>query len=198
MNQLDPKQVYLALADPETMATTLHVILLSSYGEEIYETDPVDLYLRLEEDFGVRPTEEVESRINAILMATSTDLFYQDPHAFMAICETLTNGDPGIDIMEPLTLPEIMWADWEVELNRPPGHMSKAVERLIHKAMETEAGDHDTEDLFDSDNYGYLMLYLEARREELKNQLEKLGATTADLPPIQGPKTPAIDPSFVS
>jgi hypothetical protein len=190
--KLDAKSVFLALSDPNTLATTVHIILLSSYGEAIYDTDPIDLYLRLEEDFGVKPTEEIENRINAILMATSTDLFFNDPQAFTAVCETILNGDPGLDVLDPLTLPEIMWGIYEVELNRTPAHMSKSVERIIHEAMETEAGDPETEDLFGSDSYGYLMRFLEEQREVLRTQLENLGLPAVDLPPIQGNPPPQI------
>lgn len=180
--QLDKKAVYLALTNPNTLATVLHIILLSAYGEEIYDTDPVELFLRLDEDFNAQITEEGENRVNAILMSVSTELYYTDPQAFSAIADTLSQGDPGIDVIEPLTLPEILWASYEVELNRAPSPMSKAVESVIQAALEDEIEEAD-----DGDAYGYISRFLEDQREVLRLQLEKLGIVGFDLPPIHAP-----------
>jgi hypothetical protein len=184
---LKPKEVYLALTDPNTFATVLHTILLSAYGEEIYQTDPVELYMRLEDDFGAKPVEEVENRIQAILMATSTELFYEDPHAFNAICESLCNGDPGIDLLEPLTLPEVLWSVYEVELNHGPGEMGVSVQRLVQEAMDSEADDPESGS---EDTLAYLHSYLEQQRSELHHQLVAIGAKPDALPPIQAPAPP--------
>ena len=191
--QLDPKAAYLALSDPETLGTTLHIILLSTYGKDIYESDPVDLFLRLEEDFGVEKLpEELENRINAILMLTGTDLFYKDPDAFTAIAQTLADGDPGLDIIEPLTLPEILWSLYEAELQRGPHPMSKSVEKLVEQALEQESGDPETEDLYSSDQYGYTRRFLEEQRAVLEKQLEHLGLDHPDLPPVQPQNRPSL------
>jgi hypothetical protein len=185
---LNSKAVYLALTDPNTFATVVHTILLSAYGPDIYETDPIDLYMRLEEDFGAKPIEEVENRIQAVMMATSTDLFFQDPHAFSAIVESLANGDPGIDVLEPLTLPEILWAIYEVELNHGPGKMEPHVEKLIQQAMDEEGEDMEGSETNPLD---YLQNYLEEQRSALRHQLEAIGAKAPALPPIHAPDLPS-------
>lgn len=183
-HKLDPKAVYRALDNPNTMGTVLQVILISAYGDDIYTVDPVELFLRLEDDFGIKPCEEAESRINAILMATSTDLFYEDPQAFTGICETLVNGDPGIDVIEPLTIPEIMWGVYEVELNHGHGDFRPHVEKLIQASIMEEANEVSEED-GDITPFDYLQRYMSAMRERLYDQLEAVGILRPPLPPIK-------------
>ena len=177
---LNKKEVYLALTDPETFATVLHAILIKTYGEEINEVDPVELFLRLGEDFGAEPCEEVENKIQAILTATTTDVFYNEPDAFTAICETLANGEPGMEQLESLTLAEVVWGVYEVELNHPGAQMSQQVHKLVQQAIEAEAEE--------AGDYEYMFQHLHEQREALKHQLEKLGFKDVHLPPIQPPK----------
>ena len=180
--QLDPKAVYRALADDGTFATCLHIICLTQYGEEIYTWDILELLTRLEEDFNVRVTDDNENKLNAICMATSTDIFYEDPEAFRGICETLANGDPGIGMLENLTLPEAVFGLYVVELNHGPNPLSPGVQAVLDRVVNGEAD--DSESSGDTEGMGYLFGYLEDRRQSLKRQLEDLGVATQGLPPI--------------
>ena len=176
---LDKKEVYLALTDSETLATVLHGILIATYGQEIYEVDPMEIFLRLEEDYGAQPAEEVENRIHAILLATTTDVFYTDPDAFTAICDTLTNGDPELEGMEALTVAEVVWGVYEVELNHPGAKMSAQVHALVQRTIESEAEE--------AGDYQYVFQFLQEQRERLKHQMEKVGFKDFELPPVQPP-----------
>ena len=40
-----------ALQNPETLATVVHAILRQQYGEEVYDWDPVTVYLECQADF---------------------------------------------------------------------------------------------------------------------------------------------------
>lgn len=179
---LNPKEIYLALTDPNTFATVIHSVLLAAYGHDIYEVDPVELFLRLEEDFGTKPIEEVENRINAILTATATDLFFEDPEAFQTISETLTTGDPGLELLEPLTLPEAIWGAYEVELNHGPGQFSNSVSKVLDRVMAQESVDAEVAGA--EDPFADLHAYLEHQREALGDQLSKIGFKGIRLPPI--------------
>jgi hypothetical protein len=74
------------LADTETTATVLHMIILAAYGDEVYGSlehniepaDPVELWLRIKEDFSVNVPESNENKLNALMLALSTDAFYED------------------------------------------------------------------------------------------------------------------------
>ena len=177
---LNKKEVFLALTDPDTFATVLHAILIKTYGDEINDIDPVEIFLRLGEDYGAEPCEEVENKIQAILLATTTDVFYNDPDAFTAVCETLANGDPGMEQLEQLTLAEVIWGVYEVELNHPGAEMSKQVHKLVQQTVEAEAEE--------AGDYQYIFNYLHEQRDALKHQLEKVGFKDVQLPPVQPPK----------
>jgi len=176
--KLDKKEVFLALTDPLTLATTLHSILIVTYGPDIYEVDATELFLRLEEDFGAQPSEEVENRIQAIILAVSTDSFYNDPDAFTAICESLCNGDPGLEGLEALTLAEVVWGVYEVELNHEGATMSPQVHKLVQQAIDSEAEE--------AGDYQYMMNFLHEQRERLEHQLRKVGFKEFHLPAIKG------------
>jgi hypothetical protein len=162
------------LESPETLATTLHAIALAAYGEEIYTADPLHLFRLLEEDFGCALTTQAENRINAIFLALTTDAFYQEPEAFTSISSALYGGDIGGDgeeMFDALTLPEFVWALYEVRLNREDEEtFSPAVNTLITETLqrEVEAG-VQVED------------FLEDMKVELHTQLAELGVKTEDL-----------------
>lgn len=187
--KLDPKTVYRLLSDSACLATVLHVICLAKYGEEIYQLDPLELYLRLEEDFGVRLPEECENRLNAILLATSTDIFYQNAEAFRGISNTLTDGDPGLDYLESPTLAEMTWALYEVDVNHGEMAISKECERLIAAAMDNEADDDDPSTVEDPESVGDLYASLKAfmrdQHGRLCRQLAELGIPNRDVPPLE-------------
>lgn len=178
---LDEKAVIRALGDNGTLATVLHVIALRSYGTDIYEWDPVALFLHLEEDFGVKITEENESKINAILLAVSTNVFYEQPGAFRAIANTLMDGDPGLEGFDDLTLPEIFWAMYEIAVNRDHEDFQPAVAEFVDKEIADEIDDPE----YGPDPYGYLKSFLYDRKNDLRRQMEDLGIESVELPELQ-------------
>ena len=183
---LDQKAVYRAITDDATCATVLHIIALSQYGEDIYTIDILELLARLEEDFGGRVTEDNESKLNAIILAVSTDMFYQDTEAFRAICNTMLSGDPGLGEFDELTLPEILWGIWEVGVNREPGDFSPAIKKIIDHASSTEyASPEDTTLPDDPDaGYGYAQNIMDTQKTHLEHQLFQIGVDPQDLPPM--------------
>ncbi len=184
---LDPKAVYRLLADDGSFATSLHIVLLAKYGSVIYEVDPLELILRLEEDFNVRVTDSNENKIKAILMATATDLFYDNPEAFRGTCETLTNGDPGVEVVEILTVPEVLWGVWEVELNHGPQELSPRVQAILDRVLAAEV--LDPGEAAEGDIYDHVWPYLQERRQSLVDQLTELGVPPSDIPPLETPTT---------
>ena len=196
---LDPKVVYRLLADDGTFATCLQIVCLASYGPEIYQVDPLELILRLEEDFHVRVTDSNENKLKAILLATQTDIFYENPEAFRGTCETLTNGDPGIFTLDQLTVAEVFIALYEVELNHGPGEFSPQVQVIIDQVISLEAD--DPAEATSDDPSEYVWAYLRDQHEELKNQLISLGVDPADLPPMDIPErleSTGADPEVIA
>jgi len=143
------------LADPDTSATVLHAILLAEYGDELYgdvdtePMDPIELWSNVREDFGVTIPDENENKINALMLALSSDAFFEDPLAFVSICRSLLSGDLG-DLVEGLiddidiTIPEMLWGMLEVDLNRDDEpQFSRGVQKVIDWNISQEAADNE-------------------------------------------------------
>lgn len=180
-HKFDVKVVYRLLESPATYATVLHAICLKQYGEDIYDVDPIELYHRLQDDFGVQPCEDNENKLNAILNVMVGDAFYQQLDAFVAICNTFSEGDPGIGLDNDLTVPEIFWGIYEVEVNRLPIKFSRAIEEMIESNLSNEADEPEER----QDMFQYVWAYVKEHRHLLKEQLDSLGFEHTELPPAE-------------
>jgi len=164
------------LEGEDTFATVLHVILLSAYGPSVYEADPLEIYSRVSEDFGAKIPEEGENRLNALLMALQTDAFYQSAQAFESIASALHSGDIGDDVegvFDSITLPEALWALYEVKLNREDEDpLAPEVDEVIGRTISDEGSEQ---------GMGYIEDHLESMKVDLHTQLAELGVPGEDL-----------------
>lgn len=180
-----------ALSNPDTFGTVLHLIVLSAYGDELYgdpdngvdPLDPVELYARIKEDFRVELTEEGENKLQAILLAVSTDAYFDDVSAFVAISHTLTNGDLGDLVngfLEEISVPEFMWGAYEVLLNRDDQpEFSAAVQREIQNIVASESDEEDSAQ--EGASGSYYQRYVDNQKLELAQQLTDLGLDEAQV-----------------
>ena len=173
------------LADTETTATVLHMIILAAYGDEVYGSlengiepaDPVELWLRIKEDFSVNVPESNENKVNALMLALSTEAFYDDPLAFISISNALYSGDLGdlVDgALEDLTMPEMLWGIYEVELNRGDSEgFALPIDRLIDEIIKNEA--EDNEELEETEVVPYYEKFVAEMRDDMLVQMRMLG-----------------------
>lgn len=187
---LDKTEVARLLNDVATLGTTLHIICLTAYGEEIYTLDILEMLARLREDFGVELPEDNENKLQAMLTAVSTEAFHQDVEAFNTICNTLSSGDPGLDELDDVTLPEMMWAMFEVEVNRGPEEISLSVQNRIEQIMAAEM---DPES--DPNPYRYASGFVEDQHALLVTQMAALGVPANLVPKLPAPDAWAPDPA---
>lgn len=173
------------LGDNETSATVLHMIILAAYGDEVYgnpETgiepaDPVELWLRLKEDFSVTIPESNENKVNALMLALSSEAFYEDPLAFISICNALYSGDLGdlVDgALEDITVPEMLWGIYEVELNRGDSQaFVLAIDSVIDEVIRNEA--EDNEELEQDEVVPHYERFVAEMRDDMLTQMRMLG-----------------------
>lgn len=191
------------LADTETTATVLHMIILAAYGDEVYgsiehgieQAEPVELWMRIKEDFSVNIPESNENKVNALMLALSTEAFYDDPLAFISICNALYSGDLGdlVDgALEDLTMPEMLWGIYEVELNRGESEgFALPIDRLIDEIIRNEA--EDNEDLEKAEVVPYYEKFVAEMRDDMLVQMRMLGVDESvikkilkeDLTPVE-------------
>ena len=125
-----------ALQNPETLATVVHAILRQQYGEEVYDWDPVTVYLECQADFAADSCAETMDKFAAMQVVMGTDAFFKRLDAFMSVCNTFADGQPAFASFNPVTLEEAAWTIAEVALNRemlPFADSIKAYLRLLLK-----------------------------------------------------------------
>jgi hypothetical protein len=120
-----------ALENPETLATVGHLIAFKTYGPEIYEWDPLTVYLELKADYNAEVAPEVLDRISAMQVVMLSDAFFTKLEAFLAICNTLADGSPFFQTFNPVTVEEAAWAITEISLNRELLPFSYAIKRYL-------------------------------------------------------------------
>jgi hypothetical protein len=176
---LDREMCGRLLAEPDTSSTALHLILLTEFGDDLYgdedspAMDPVLIWRLVRERFSVTVPEENENKINAMMLGVSTDVFYEDPQAFIAISMALYSGDLGdivSGIMEDPTLNELLWGIFEVALNRDDDmEFSESIHRVIQ--AETEAAVEE-----DMAEFAYFERNLIAGKTKILDELAMMGA----------------------
>jgi hypothetical protein len=166
------------LADDSTFATVAHIIAYSTYGDDMYGMDILELFQNLEDDYKTELSQDVCQKLQAIVLATTTDAFFQDKEAFRAICNTLIEGDPGFMIMDELTVIEILWSTYEVSLNHPGTDFSASVQGLMDRELQEEGVDSEEE----AEDMPYYDRAMDSLTLKFKKQLIKLGLDATALP----------------
>lgn len=177
--ELNKQGVFNALQNPETYATVLLAVCLINYGDETFRVEPLVLFQWLKEDFGTELHEDCENKLQAILIALTTDYFFTDLSVFQNICKTLESGDPDLSVDNPLadnaTIPEIMWGVYEVALNSEDSVVdnlpfSQQVDRFIENTL-----DNDVDDLDDLNQAVDQSQIIRHNVEEMKTQFKMIG-----------------------
>lgn len=182
---LDAGKCSAALGDPDTSALTLLTIAMWAFGDNVLgdpeanlePMDPSGLWAGLNEMFGTWVTEEGENKLNALMLALQSDLFYRDVDVFSSVCEALMDGDLG-DMVQgnfgELSSVEIMWAVLEVELahdnEQGPPEFSQGIVDIISRALTIEQESQD-------ENVATVKSYY----EDLLHQLRDIGVPISAL-----------------
>jgi len=140
------------LADEETQALVLLTILLYLHGPAVFGDenteayDPAELWAATYDATGIWLSEEAENKVNAIMMAVTSDDFYVDDITFASIANALYDGDLGDlvnGIFEKPSMVEVLWAASEVELAREeeegPPIFGPKVRYLIEEIAQEES-----------------------------------------------------------
>lgn len=185
MAELNVNEIRVELGDPEAHGLTLLTILLYTFGPAVFgdeaagvdRMDPSEMWAGLNAAYGTWLTEEGENRVNALMTAMDSPLFYRDPAVFEAVTVALCDGDLG-DILhgefEDVTALEMLWAILEVELandaEEGPPEFSPQVMDYIDSQLSDE-----------SENLDDAKAGVEAEFRELIRDLERIGVSRAAL-----------------
>ena len=187
--KFDWKDCRALLESPDTHGSVVLSILLAAYNKDMLtllseyggapdeDIDIVDIYLMIEEDFRVVMPVELENKLNAIMTALASDTFYQDVVVFRSVCTALYDGDLGdmiSGVFEELTVPEILWAVYEVGLVRDDeSEFSPKVQAEIDEIIAEEA---ESNDELDSESVvPYYVRFLGEMKQSMVEQYQQLG-----------------------
>lgn len=165
------------LTNEDVALPALLYLLVQVSGEDWVENDPLLLYRELEEFTGIPQLDvDVENRIQALIVLMTSDLFYEEPLAFLSVVNTINNGDPDYDDMDPPTLQDVVWAIYETNmLDDNPPDFSDEVKALIKQIIRMEALDDDADPEEEERIAG---MYTKSRAAALIGQLSRLSGKT--------------------
>lgn len=188
--QFDRKTTKELLKGKGTKAFVLLVIILSYLPEgedDLAEIDTETLFADLEEEFECNIPEENENKINAVITALNTDLFWRATSVTKAISMAFADGDIGdiaIGDDEEVEACYLLWALLEVgmihnlSLLDSINQCSDSVISYINEVLDDEAEERNTEvdEIDEIMRDPYYHKYISHNLLELSAQLLKLGA----------------------
>ena len=121
--------------NPEADATVLNAMLLTKYGEEALDWDPITIQLEIKDDFGVAPAAEVMDKICAMQIVMTTGDFFTRTDAFRNVVNTIADGQPFFQIFTPLLAEEIALALATVGMNRDMIPFAPSVKELVRLSL---------------------------------------------------------------
>lgn len=141
LNSRAPSIVAKTLGDEEATATTLLAILLDRFGTDVMSWDPATVELELQDEFGVKAISTTNlDKINALITALTTNLFYVSVEAFHYITNALNGSSPAFGQFDPVTAEEAAWAITEVRMNDVPEQGGDPAESEFSHEVRTYQG----------------------------------------------------------
>lgn len=110
---------------------TADAMLQAQYGEDFYFWDPSTIWLELKDDFGVEVDTDIMDKVGAAQVIMTGDAFFKRVDGFSNVANTLGGGDPGFQMMDPVTPEEAVWAMIEVAIMRDFLPLSPSVQGFV-------------------------------------------------------------------
>lgn len=129
--------------NPEADATVLNAMLLSKYGEDALDWDPITIQMEIQDDFGITPARQVMDKICAMQIVMATGDFFNRVDAFRNIVNTIANGEPFFQTFTPLKAEEMAIALATVGMNRDLLPFAPAVQELVRLSVKKDGYDDE-------------------------------------------------------
>lgn len=164
--------------NPEADATVLNAMLLTQYGEEALDWDPLTIQMEIQDDFGVTPASAVMDKICALQIVMGSGSFFGRVDAFRNVVNTLASGQPFFQTFTPLQAEEIALAVATVGMNRDLLPFAPAVQELVRLSLKGDG--------YDESEFPPILSCVFDRKPsvvQVRGQLKDLlGRTAAELP----------------
>ena len=132
-----------------TLGTVINAIIVSNYGEEAYDWDPLTIALEIKDDFEVDLAPELLDKWCALQVLMGSDAFFTRIDAFLGICNTLSSGEPFFAAFDPVTVKEAAWAIAEASMNRDMLPFLPTIKAYLRKRLKFEGFDGNPPRIFE-------------------------------------------------
>lgn len=106
--------------DPASLATTLFVLFVDTYGTEALAWDPLTVHHEIQDDFGVELPGPTLDRLMAAVAVVTTDRFRTSLPDFIHLCNVLGGDSYDPAEFDPADAVECAWGVTEGLLLDPP------------------------------------------------------------------------------
>lgn len=135
IKSIQAKQAYEQLwTSRDTLGTTLLVLVIDSFGQEIFDMDPEAFRQELQDGFDVNDIPVLNTdKVWALWNALTTDLVHTDVPTFINAANVLNGTMLSYDIFDPADVYECAWTITELSLldAETPNRLSPEVRRYI-------------------------------------------------------------------
>lgn len=196
--RFDSAQTKKYLEDEATYASVLLAILLAYLPEgedDLTKVDLDEVLGDMQDDFGCKIADECANKIQAAVVALTTDYFWTDVNVMKGMSLTLDDGDIG-DLLdnddEEVDTCQILWAAMEVGLindmtfEQSLDEFTDKVSNVINKVIESEAQDleeveDDVDTIEEATRKPYYGKVVDGKLMMLVGQLINLAGNNEDL-----------------
>lgn len=196
--RFDSAQTKKYLEDEATYAFVLLAILLAYLPEgedDLTKVDLDEVLSNMQDDFGCKIADECANKIQAAVVALTTDYFWTDVNVMKGMSLTLDDGDIG-DLLdnddEEVDTCQILWAAMEVGLindmtfEQSLDEFTDKVSNVINKVIESEAQDleeveDDVDTIEEATRKPYYGKVVDGKLMMLVGQLINLAGDNEDL-----------------
>lgn len=128
----------------EAFATTILGVLLKVYGQDLLNWDGQTIQLEVKDDFDLEMPRRVYDRLQALMMAMTSNQVFQDVPVFDEAVSALAGKGLGYEQDAP-PVEDVAWAVTEILLNdpapvgRPPNHpWAPDIRKYVRAVLDDE------------------------------------------------------------
>ena len=125
----------------DTVGTTLLIMVLDSYGQEVFDMDPQAFRQEIEEGFGLSDIPAISTdKVWALWSSLTTDLVHMDVSTFMNTANVLNGTLMSYDVFDIADVYECAWAITELTMLdiSTPERLGSDVRRYIGEVCKEQ------------------------------------------------------------
>jgi hypothetical protein len=136
MDVASKRELVKSMSADTAMASTLLIGLLDAHGQDALSWSGSTVEMELKDSPGVDLSDVAMERLQALILALSTDRFHNDPAIFSRVCLALSGEAADFSTVESVDPESLAWGVVEVSLHLGAEPYSDDVRRFIGVCLE--------------------------------------------------------------